>query len=84
MPNVESRAHVADKHIILRFLTYNSQLQERIEKLKTERSDLWLSSLNQARKLNRIAKSLEAHKRLVLCLSENDVPRLIMVEAFTM
>lgn len=72
---IESRAHVADKHINLRFLTY-SQLQERIEKLKTERSDLWLSSLNQARKLNRIAKSLEAHKRLVLCLSENDVPRL--------
>lgn len=62
---IESRAHVADKHINLRFLTY-SQLQERIEKLKTERSVLWLSSLNQARKLNRIAKSLEAHKRLVL------------------
>ena len=72
---IESRAHVADKHINLHFLTY-SQLQERIEKLKTERSDLWLSSLNQAHKLNRIAKSLEAHKRLVFCLSENDVPRL--------
>ena len=72
---IENRAHSADKHVHFRFLSY-SQLQERIEKLKAERSELWLTSLNQAQKLSRIAMSLEAYKQLILCLSENDVPRL--------
>ena len=75
---IESRAHVADTHTNYHFLTYN-QLHEHVETLRKECSELWFTSLNQGRKLSHIAKSLEAHKRLILSLSENDLYMLLLV-----
>ena len=55
---IESRAHIADTHTIHHFLTYN-QLHQHVETLRKARSELWFTSLNQARKLSHIAMSLK-------------------------
>ena len=68
--DIVRRASTTSNYTNHRFLTF-SQLEERLELLKEERTAVWFQKLCKVQNLTR---SLDMYKKLVLSLSQNDVP----------
>ena len=76
--DIESRANSCSKFANSCYLTH-TQLAAKVSKLRDQRDRLCMSRLSNSRKLTTLAKNVDLYKRLLLCLNENDIPRLRQV-----
>ena len=73
--NIVRRANSSSVYTNHYFLTF-TQLEECFGLMKEEQTALWFQKLNATRRVHNLLKSLNIYKKLVLSLSQNDVPRL--------